>query len=724
MASKLILGNLVCAIILASIMATIFSMGLTYVFQPVQALSWDDIPGVSAVKKVVEKTVDKAIDAVVPGPLKEVVKSQVGNVLPDPGKLLSDPTSIIDKVAPGSGAAKNLVKDKLTDEISRLASDPARAIDPLTGNIFGDTRQVIGNVKNYVDEFGNRVDNKGNIVDALGKIVGELPTTSTVLDPSSIVSNGQIKNGFGKILGALGSYKDKAGNTVDSSGNVKNSLGQIIAKITSTGTVSTGQGGPSGQKITSMIGSRPMATLIIPNNGAQNVNPESSVFISFNKPVMRSSVTPSTVTVKDGDGNPVPGKLEFRTQLFRSTTPYATFAPLSKLLPGETYTLTLRGGIIDSNGNNIYPRAISFTTAGAGATGQPSPGGASTVSVLRTNPTDGMTGVATDLTIRAQFSAPIMGSTVTTNTFKLTGENGQTVPGNVLLPSGPSPSIIAYDPQAALAPGKYNVEITNGITDMQGIPVMNKKWSFTTVGAAGQPTTGGASTVSVIRTNPTDGMTGVPTDTTVRAQFSAPIMGSTVSTSTFKLTGENGQVVQGNVLLPSGPSASIIAYDPLSPLPPGKYNVKISGITDMQNMRLPDKDFSFTVGGATGQPTTGGQQPTTGGQAGDTTAGKVIFTQPADRSKDVLRNGVIAARINKQIDPSSLSTSTYTLKDQSGKLVAGTVFPQPSGSNTIIIFDPSGSLRPEERYTAEITNNVKDINKMPIAGKKWVFTTR
>jgi hypothetical protein len=201
-------------------------------------------------------------------------------------------------------------------------------------------------------------------------------------------------------------------------------------------------------------------------------------------------------------------------------------------------------------------------------------------------------------------------------------------------------------------------------------------------------------------------------------------MGSTVSTSTFKLTGENGQVVQGNVLLPSGPSASIIAYDPLSPLPPGKYNVKISGITDMQNMRLPDKDFSFTVGGATGQPTTGGQQPTTGGQAGDTTAGKVIFTQPADRSKDVLRNGVIAARINKQIDPSSLSTSTYTLKDQSGKLVAGTVFSQPSGSNTIIIFDPSGSLRPEERYTAEITNNVKDINKMQIDGKKWVFTTR
>src|SRR4030095_2094699 len=207
MASKLILGSLVSAIMLASITATVFSIGLGYLFQPVQGAWYDSIPGISAVKKAAEGLVDKAIDKVVPGPLKEVVKSQVGNILPDPGKQLSDPTSIIDKVAPGSGAAKNLVKDKLTDEISRLASDPARAIDPLTGNIFGDSRQVIGNLRNYADEFGNRVDKSGS------------------------------------MLGVLGSYKDEAGNTVDSSGNVKNSLGQIIAKITSTGIVSTGQDG-------------------------------------------------------------------------------------------------------------------------------------------------------------------------------------------------------------------------------------------------------------------------------------------------------------------------------------------------------------------------------------------------------------------------------------------------------------------------------------------------
>ena len=610
MASKLILGSLVSAIMLASITATVFSIGLGYLFQPVQGAWYDSIPGISAVKKAAEGLVDKAIDKVVPGPLKEVVKSQVGNILPDPGKQLSDPTSIIDKVAPGSGAAKNLVKDKLTDEISRLASDPARAIDPLTGNIFGDSRQVIGNLRNYADEFGNRVDKSGSIIDSLGKIVGKLPSTSTVLDPSSIVSNGQIKNGFGKILGALGSYKDEAGNTVDSSGNVKNSLGQIIAKITSTGIVSTGQGGSSlGQKITSMIGSRPMATLIIPNNGAQNVNPESSIFISFNKPVMRSSVTPSTVTVRDGDGKPVSGQLEFRTQLsplFRSTTPYATFAPLSKLLPGETYTLTLRGGIIDSNGNNIYPRAISFTTAGAA--GQPAPGGAgaSTVSVLRTNPTDGMTGVATDLTIRAQFSAPIMGSTVSTNTFKVTGENGQTVPGNVLLPAGPSASVIAYDPQAALAPGKYNVEITSGITDMQGIPVMNKKWSFTTAGAAGQVPTQGqqaptpgqsGDAAKVLATQPADRAKDIARNTFITARLSKALDTSTLTTSTFMVFDEKGVRVPGTVFAQQSGPNTIAVFDPSTQLKSGeRYRVQLSvGAKDTSGIAILPKLWSFTT---------------------------------------------------------------------------------------------------------------------------------
>ena len=610
MASKLVLGSLVSAIILASITATVFSIGLGYLFQPVQAAWYDSIPGVSAVKKAGESLVDKAIDAVVPGPLKEVVKSQVGNVLPDPGKLLSDPTSALDKLTPGTGAAKNLVKDKLTDEISKLASDPARAIDPLTGNIFGDTRQVIGNIRNYADETGNRIDKSGNIIDTLGKIIGKLPSTSTVLDPGSIVSNGQIKNGFGKIIGALGSYKDEAGNTVDSSGNVINSLGKIIAKITPTGTVSTVQGGSVGQKIASMIGSRPMATLIIPNNGAQNVNPESSVFISFNKPVMRSSVTPATVNVKDGDGNLVSGNLEFRTQLsplFRSTTPYATFAPSSKLVPGETYTVTVRGGIIDSYGNNIYPRASSFTTAGAAgqpAPGQPAPGGASTVSVLRTNPTDGMTGVATDLTIRAQFSAPIMGSTVSTNTFKLTGENNQIVPGNVLLPSGPSATIIAYDPSSPLAPGKYNVEIS-GVTDMQGNSV-NKKWSFTTAGAAGQ-----------------------------------------------------------------GP--------------------------------------------------TQGQQAPTQDQPGS--AAKVIATKPADRANNVPRNAFISATFNKPIDSSSLSTSTFRVVDENGTPQAGVVFAQESGPNTVVVFDPSNTLKGDERYRVQLSVGIKDKSGIPALPKQFSFQT-
>jgi hypothetical protein len=484
----------------------------------------------------------------------------------------------------------------------------------------------------------------------------------------------------------------------------------------------------------------PYVVSVNPPNRASNVLPSASISATFSEQVRPETVTTSTVTLTDSNGNRVPGIVSIvRDHRTQPPSYGASFKPSSPLDIGEIYTASITSGIRDMakipliapNGNALNPpRTWSFMVTSSGTAAPPvaPPGqtGADTIppTVLAVTPIDGANNVPPNAIIAARFSEQVLRSTVTTTSFQVRDSSGLVVPGVVIRPGSTLSAGIttaSFDTSSALEIGEtYTVTITGNVRDISNNPLNPPHtWSFT-IGDTTTPATGADSTgPTVAAVSPPDGTSGVPTYTPVRVTFSEPVKKSTVNTATLKLTTSSGAPVAGSILLPTGVNVNAAIFDPTSPLVVGqRYTVELtSAIMGSDNNPLTPKKSSFTTGSTT---------TTTPGQSGGTSVGKVTFTQPADRADDVPRNIIITVRFNKPIDPSTLSTTSFMVKERSssGNPVTGTVYGQQAGSNTIAFFDPSSQLRSDTRYIVEITDDIKDTDGRPVTEKRFSFTTR
>ena len=95
-------------------------------------------------------------------------------------------------------------------------------------------------------------------------------------------------------------------------------------------------------------------------------------------------------------------------------------------------------------------------------------------------------------------------------------------------------------------------------------------------------------------------------------------------------------------------------------------------------------------------------------------------TVPADSAVRVPLDTRIIASCNTQLDPLTINSNTFTLKDGSNVLVEGTI--SLEGGNAV--FQPKDPLKPNTIYTASISKNVKDISGRLLATEKvWSFHT-
>ena len=104
-----------------------------------------------------------------------------------------------------------------------------------------------------------------------------------------------------------------------------------------------------------------------------------------------------------------------------------------------------------------------------------------------------------------------------------------------------------------------------------------------------------------------------------------------------------------------------------------------------------------------------------------TNAPVIYNVSPEETSTGVALDSSVTASFSKQIDKSTLNSTTFTLKDGStGSNIEGTV--SLVGGNAI--FKPSVALKPSTRYTATITKEVQDVSGNSLAANKvWSFTT-
>ena len=191
----------------------------------------------------------------------------------------------------------------------------------------------------------------------------------------------------------------------------------------------------------------------------------------------------------------------------------------------------------------------------------------------------------------------------------------------------------------------------------------------------------------VVSTSPVNAATGVPLNQIITATFNEKMNPATITQASFTLQGATP--VAGTVSY----ADSTASFTPSSALTPNTiYTGRVAtSVKDLMGNALQSQYvWTFTTGSII--------------------APKVISTDPEDNATGVVLNKRIAATFNMPMDPLTINTATFTIK-QGTTPVAGTV----SYTGTTASFNPSGNLLPGTTYKAMITTGAKNVAGIPLA---------
>jgi Big-like domain-containing protein len=309
----------------------------------------------------------------------------------------------------------------------------------------------------------------------------------------------------------------------------------------------------------------PRVSSVSPAPGATGVSTGVSpraVFIDVLDP---GSLSASTVMLRDSANNQVSGTINWEPLAFA-----VSFTPQQPLQPGQTYTMTLKGGSAPHI-TNLLGLALpsnyvwSFTTAGP----PPTP-----PQVLSVTPAAGATGISTGVAPRAVFSEALDAASVSASTVMLRDAANNLITASVSYSS--SNFTVTLTPQQPLQPGQtYTVTLKGGsalphITDATGTPLAsNYVWSFTTAQPPPTPP-------QVLSVTPAAGATGISTGVAPRAVFSEALDSASVNASTVMLRDAANNLITASVSYSS--SNFTVTLTPQQTLQTGKtYTMTLKG---------------------------------------------------------------------------------------------------------------------------------------------------
>jgi ketosteroid isomerase-like protein len=449
--------------------------------------------------------------------------------------------------------------------------------------------------------------------------------------------------------------------------------GNLLPGTTYTATITTGAQNVPGTPLTSdyvwtfttVSIAPPTVISTDPANNATGIPLNKTVTAAFSAPMDPLTLTATTFTVTQGV-TPVAG-----TVSYTGTT--ASFIPTSNLVASTVYTATITTGAKSILGTAM---AIDYVwTFTSGTLAAPT--------VISTDPVNNTTGIVLNKVVKATFSAAMDPLTLTATTFTLK-LGATTVAGSVTYTG----TTASFTPTSNLLSGTtYKATITTGAKNVAGTPLANDfVWTFTTVMA---PT--------VISTDPANFAAGVVLNKVVKANFSTAMDPLTLTTTTFTVK-KGATTVAGSVTY-TGTTAS---FTPTSNLLSGiTYTATITtGAKNVSGTALAN-DFVWTFTTVSAAPPT------------------VISTDPANNATGVLLNKKVTAIFSAPMDPLTLTSTTFTVK-QGVTLVAGTV----SYTGTTASFAPTSNLLASTVYTATITTGAKSVLGTALANDYvWTFTT-
>ena len=500
---------------------------------------------------------------------------------------------------------------------------------------------------------------------ALNKII--TATFSVPMDPLTLTAfSFTINQGDAKLLGAI-TYSGNVATFTPTS--------PLSPNTTYTGTIYASVKDLNGINMTSdyiwvfSTGSTVSPTVIStdPQNNAFNVVLSKRITATFSEPMDPSTINSTSFTLRD-NGILVAGAVTFSNRT-------ATFVPASPLKASTIYTGTITTGAKNLSGVALAKDYVwTFTTVSNLAP-----------LVISTDPASNATNVSLNKIVTATFNMSMDPLTINSNTFTL--KQGVNSISGTILYSGNTASFIPTNPLKSNT--TYTGTITTGAKNLFGIALAsNYNWSFTTVTVVA-PT--------VVSTDPENNAINVPVNKILTATFSQVMDPLTINAQSFILR-QGNQVIPGLVTY-KGLTAT---FTPVNVLNPNlTYTATITTLAkNIPGVPL-NANYVWTF------KTTTIPAPT------------VISTDPTSNAINVSLNKVISANFSTLMDPTTINTSSFLVR-QGSNTIAGTV----SYIGTTASFVPTNPLKSNTLYTVTITSAVKSIMGVSMAANYvWSFTT-
>jgi hypothetical protein len=178
----------------------------------------------------------------------------------------------------------------------------------------------------------------------------------------------------------------------------------------------------------------PVVTSVSPSNGATGVNLAANVTATFNEAIDAATVNSSTFELRDSTS-----ALVSATVSYDSTSRTATLDPTENLIPGATYTATIKGGVTDPRIKDLAGNALtnnfvwSFTAAPV------------SLAVSDASVSEGNSGIAT-----ASFSVTLNAPSTQVITVTYATADGTATAGDDY--TAVAPTVLTFDPGETTKP--------------------------------------------------------------------------------------------------------------------------------------------------------------------------------------------------------------------------------------------------------------------------------
>ncbi|CAE6910115.1 hypothetical protein R69927_05942 [Paraburkholderia domus] len=320
-------------------------------------------------------------------------------------------------------------------------------------------------------------------------------------------------------------------------------------------------------------------------------------------------------------------------------------------------------------------------------------------------PAPGATGVGVTTKIAVTFSKDMNPATISGSSFTVSGPGATPIAGMVNYTVGSRAAVFTSTNASLPAGTVLTATITTAAKDVSGNVLQNNfVWTFTT--AAAPDVTPPTVSLSV----PAAGATNAALNTHIAATFSEDMDPSTITATSFTLTGPGGAPVAGTVSYAAGAKSAV--FTPTTPAvlsAATAYNATITtAAKDLSGNALVSKfAWTFTTGTTT-----------------DTTPPSIVSANPANGVTGVCTNKSVNVTFSEAMDPSTLTGATFTVaaSNTPTTLLSGTVaYDVPSKVTT---FTATSPLAANTSYNATVTTGVKDLAGNALASASvTTFTT-